>query len=139
MVTKIFTEMPEGAAFVRETVFKIEQGFENEFDDTDKVAVHFLVIDDGNPVATCRVFAKDKKDEYVLGRLAVMKEYRGAHLGSKILSEAEKYVRAAGGKLIRLHSQCAAQKFYESNGYEPYGETEDEEGCPHIWMKKILD
>lgn len=138
MITEIFNEIPEGAVFVREAVFKDEQGFVNEFDDIDRVAAHFLMSDNGKPVATCRVFTEEKEDEYILGRLAVMKEYRGDHLGSKILAEVDEYVRANGGKLIRLYSQCAAKKFYESNGYEAYGEIEDDEGCPHIWMKKEL-
>ena len=138
MTIEKYNEIPEGARFVREAVFKDEQGFVNEFDNIDRIAVHFLMSDNGKPVATCRVFTEEKEDEYILGRLAVMKEYRGDHLGSKILAEVDKFVRSEGGRLIRLHSQCTARKFYESNGYEAYGEIEDDEGCPHIWMKKEL-
>lgn len=28
--------------------------------------------------------------------------------------------------------------FYETIGYTQYGEIEDDQGCPHIWMKKEL-
>ena len=109
MTIEKYNEIPEGARFVRGAVFKDEQGFVNEFDDIDRTAVHFLISNNGKPVATCRVFTEEKDDEYILGRLAVMKEYRGDHLGSQILAEVDKYVRANGGKLIRLHSQCAAR------------------------------
>ena len=136
MKIEISNKIPDGAITVREAVFKEEQGFVNEFDDVDATAVHFLMTDDGKPVATCRVFTQGREDEYILGRLAVLKEYRGDHLGSKLLAEVDKYVRSKGGRSIRLHSQCTARKFYEANGYVAYGDVEDDEGCPHIWMKK---
>ena len=34
---------------------------------------------------------------YVLGRLAVIKEYRGKNLGSVIVKEAEQYIKKIGG------------------------------------------
>ena len=35
-------------------------------------------------------------------------------------------------------AQIRVQKFYEKNGYTPVGEPCDDEGCPHIWMEKLL-
>ena len=138
METEMFNGIPDGAVYVRRVVFQKEQGFIHEFDEYDPLAVHFLIKDQGKPIGTCRVFQKNDSDIYILGRLAVLREYRGAHVGSMLIGEAEKYVRSVGGKEIQLHSQCTARSFYQYNGYVEYGEPEDEEGCPHIWMKKQL-
>ena len=133
-------KLPDGAKLVRKTVFEKEQGFVDEFDDTDANATHFVMYDgDKKPIATCRVFWSDEKNAYILGRLAVCKEYRHNNIGSLMMQEAEKYVHNIGGKSISLHAQCQASGFYDKNGYVEYGEIDDEQGCPHVWMKKILD
>ena len=132
-----FTPAPQQAIDVRIEVFVKEQGFRDEFDDIDDIAMHFVAFDDTErPVGTCRVFVSDDAKVYLLGRLAVVKEYRTKGLGSQIVEAAEDYVRSVGGKEIRLHAQCRVSGFYEKIGYTSYGEIEEEEGCPHIWMKK---
>ena len=52
--------------------------------------------------------------------------------------EIERIVKEKGGTSIRLHAQCRVTPFYGQQGYEEYGVIEDDEGCPHIWMKKQL-
>lgn len=130
--------LPDAAREIRVEVFVEEQGFLEEFDTTDDVATHFLVLDGDRAVATCRLFRAEEKDSYVLGRLAVRKEYRGQGLGASLLSAAEEYVRKIGGKQLVLHAQCAARSFYEKFGFSAYGDLEYEQDCPHIRMKKLL-
>lgn len=67
------------------------------------------------------------------------KSYRGLHLGTVILAEAEKIVLQKGGKEIILHAQCRVRGFYENSGYEGYGPIGEDEGHPHIWMKKVIN
>ncbi len=137
MKCEIYKSLPEEAHEIRVRVFIEEQGFENEFDSIDAQAVHFLMKDDnGNPVATCRVFWDDKMNSHILGRLAVLKEYRGKGIGSDIVREALAFAEKSGGKSLMLHSQCRAAAFYEKLGFNSFGDIEDDEGCPHIWMKK---
>ena len=138
MKVEIFNTVPPSAASIRQEVFVKEQGFEDEFDATDSVAVHFVLFDGAMPIATCRVFEHTEKNVYVLGRLAVVKERRGCGTGSLLLKKAEEYAASVGGKEIRLHAQCRAASFYEKSGFLPFGEIEDEQGCPHVWMKKTL-
>lgn len=139
MKMSIYKGIPEYAKEIRRTVFVDEQGFHDEFDETDRVAAHIIAFDeDANPVATCRIFKGSEPDTYILGRLAVLKEYRGNNIGSKLVKEAENYVRENGGKRIALHAQCRACAFYQKSGFTAFGETEEEEGCPHIWMEKRL-
>lgn len=138
MEIKIYHSLPQEAKEIREEVFVVEQGFQEEYDEIDDIATHFVLFDDQIPVATCRVFPGEEKGVYLLGRLAVKKEYRRKGLGRWILDGAEKYLKEQGEQGILLHSQWHAKDFYEKAGYAPYGEMDEVEGCPHIWMKKNL-
>lgn len=137
MEVKVFSSLPQSAREIREKVFVEEQGFSVEFDDKDDIAAHLVLFDGGVPTATCRIF-KDRRDGYVLGRLAVMKEYRGKKLGTVLIDGAERYVRENGGKAIVVHAQQRAAGFYKKAGFTEFGEIEYDEGCPHIRMKKYI-
>ena len=136
MTIKTYNELPAEAAKIREEVFVREQGFSEEFDTVDNSACHIVLFLDGKAVATCRYFSDG--GSYKVGRIAVLKNYRGRNFGSAVLLEAEKQIAMLGGRSVILHSQLQACGFYEKLGYVPYGEIEPEEGCPHIWMKKEL-
>lgn len=134
-----YEKFPDCAKEIREAVFVKEQGFRDEFDETDASAVHIVMFDDaGVPVGTCRVFWDVGRASYILGRLAVLKERRGEQLGSAIVREAERYVQKTGQAQLALHAQCTASVFYEKLGYAAFGEVEPEQGCPHVWMKKSV-
>lgn len=92
--------------------------------------------DNGNPVATCRFFQEGEGRHYVIGRIAVMKQYRGQNIGADILKIAEEKIYELKGTHISLHAQLRAKGFYEKQGYMPYGEIDFDEDCPHIWMRK---
>lgn len=136
MKITVYESLPDSARAVRQAVFMDEQGFCNEFDSVDDVAAHIVMFDGDLPVATCRVFWDDEMNSYVLGRLAVVQERRGKNLGSQVVRAAEEYVRQAGGSSLALHAQCRVTEFYKALGFREFGEVGDDEGCPHIWMKK---
>lgn len=139
MRTELYNALPECAKAIRQQVFMEEQGFCDEFDNTDEKAFHLVLFDEsGEPAGTCRVFAGEEADTYILGRLAVLKEYRGRKAGAKLVREAEKFAAAKGGKKMILHAQCRIRSFYEKLGFSAYGEIDDDEGCPHVWMEKRL-
>ena len=135
----IYNVLPQEARNIRTAVFIDEQGFENEYDSTDAVAEHIVAYCDELAVGVCRVFVnEEKRGDYILGRLAVLKEHRGRDIGAAIVAEAEKYVKQNSGSSLSLHSQLSAAAFYEKLGYQRYGVIEYEEDCPHIWMKKLV-
>ena len=138
MEFKTYAYLAEDAKTIRQKVFMQEQGFVDEFDDTDLRATQIVLYDEGKPIAICRIFPGNKRNEFILGRLAVLKEYRGKNIGALMLQEAQKTVAKKGGTSISLHAQCRVQKFYEKCGYTVFGEVGEEEGCPHIWMKKQI-
>lgn len=134
----IYDTLTDDGKAIRKKVFMDEQGFRDEFDEIDKTAAHFVLYDDGLPIAACRVFFDKEMNAYTLGRLAVLREYRGKDIGSVILKEAEEYVKSKGGKSIVLHAQCRVSGFYKKLSYMEFGSVENEQGCPHIWMRKLI-
>ncbi len=139
MKTEVSRELPDAAVQIRQKVFVEEQGFCDEIDETDGRAEHFVVYQEESlPVATCRVFWDNEMRGYVVGRFAVLPEYRRQSVGAFMMEEVEKHVRKKGGKSIILHAQCPVSGFYQKLGFVQYGDVEDVQGCPHIWMKKEL-
>lgn len=140
MKIKTYESLPDCAKEIRKAVFIDEQGFQDEFDAIDDTAAHLVMFhENGMPIATCRIFWNPDFNLYILGRLAVMKEYRGQNIGTAMIKEAEKYVQTTGRKGIALHAQCRVTGFYKKLGFIEFGKIEDEQGCPHIWMKKIFN
>ena len=128
--------LPLEAKIIREKVFVLEQGFENEFDEIDDIAYHLVVFQDDKPIGCARMFVEN--EHMVLGRIAVLKEYRHLHIGSQILQKLEDKAKSLGYHETVLSAQVRAKSFYEKNGYVCFGEEYLDEYCPHIHMKKIL-
>ena len=127
------------AKIIREEVFVAEQGFEIEFDEIDETAIHIVVYDDDKPIATARTFPKENgSNAYIIGRVAVIKPYRGKNLGAYVLEHLEDVIKTKGAKVIELSAQTRVQGFYKKYGYEPFGEEYYDEYCPHISMRKTL-
>ncbi|MDE6869430.1 MAG: GNAT family N-acetyltransferase, partial [Clostridia bacterium] len=78
MEFKTYDKLPGEAKDIRIEVFVKEQGFEEEFDNVDNYATHVVAFDGGRAIATCRYFCQD--GYYLIGRIAVIKEYRGSGL-----------------------------------------------------------
>ncbi len=135
---KIYRTLPPQAKEIREEVFVKEQGFVKEFDRIDEIATHLVLFWEGQPAGVCRIFPAEEPGCWDFGRLAVRKVFRDKHLGSLLVREAEEEARRQGGVKLTLMAQIRVQKFYEKNGYTPFGEPCDDEGCPHIWMEKML-
>lgn len=124
------------AKILRQTVFVEEQGFQNEFDDVDSHAFHVVLYEGEMPIATGRTFLEG--DFWHIGRIAVLKPYRGRQLGKSVMSALEEIIAENGGKRITLSAQLQAQGFYARLGYSPEGEPYPDEHCLHIAMIKKL-
>ena len=117
-------------------IFEEEQGFENEFDEIDTISHHIVVFDEGKPIGTCRFFKEN--NHYTIGRVAVLKKYRNLHIGNSLLESAENEIKKLHGDLIVVHAQVRIRPFYEKQGYIQFGQIDDDEGVPHVWMKKKI-
>ncbi len=135
---KIYDYLPEEAKHIRFKVFVEEQGFKNELDETDDTALHFVLYADGAAAGTGRMFTENGGEAYHLGRIAVLPEYRGLHLGSDIVNAMCEKAKSLGAERCELSAQCRAADFYKKLGFKEQGEVYLDEYCPHIFMVKNI-
>lgn len=128
----------EAALRLRYRVFCEEQGVDlaAEQDGRDAEALQLVALHDGRVLGTCRVLLEDGLAR--LGRMAVEPGHRGCGVGGALLAEADRAMRDAGAKRIRLHAQTASHGVYDRAGYEPQGQEFIEEGIEHVAMEKQL-
>ncbi len=131
-----YNNITEGTKYIREEVFVKEQGFQEEFDSLDNESYHVLISYNNKSAATARFYKQN--NSYIVGRFAVMKEYRNAGLGSILMKEVEQKIKELGGKKIELSAQKQAEGFYKSLGYISSGEIYYDQHAPHIHMEKVL-
>ncbi len=126
----------EALRVVRETVFVREQQvpLELEWDEDDETALHALAEDEtGNPVGTGRLTVDGR-----VGRMAVMKDWRGRGVGSAVLAWLTEAARSRGIGEIVLSAQVDAISFYRRFGYTEEGEAFMDAGIPHRLMRRRL-
>ncbi|MBQ9517782.1 MAG: GNAT family N-acetyltransferase [Eubacterium sp.] len=88
-----------------------------EFDEHDCDGTRYIVLlDDGYPVATCRFYELDC-GSVMIGRVVVLPEYRGQKNGSRVISEAEQWIKELGYKEVFVDSRVVAAPFYAKLGY----------------------
>ncbi len=128
--------LPRDAEIIRRSVFIEEQGFQNEFDEIDAHAVHAVIYVVGERAATGRLYGGT--DKMTIGRVAVLKDFRGGGLGRAVIENLEQKARGLGAAEISLSAQVRVKEFYERLGYVATDECSDDEGVPHVKMIKAL-
>lgn len=129
----------EDAFAVRRTVFVEEQKFDphRDVDEIDPIAYHVVFYRDGVPFATGRTFPGEEPGVWIIGRVAVVREFRGGS-GRRLMAALEQVAAERGASRAELGAQRQAQDFYARLGYQEFGEEYMDEHCPHIPMKKWL-
>ncbi len=141
-----YDRLPDAARAIREQVFIRERDWRPEFDEWDAVSVHLLAFDSvdssdrpglsAQSASSIQSGQPDQPGRYVIARLAVLTEAQGRHIGSRLLSDAERRIAQAGGTMAAVHSENDHYKFYEQRGYRLTDEVY--EGGRHGWLVKDL-
>ena len=134
---EFFNKPSKDTISIRETVFVKEQCFLDEFDEKDNTSIHILIKENEKPVATARFYKQDN-NVWVVGRFAVMREYRNMGAGRYLMEQVESKIISLGGKNIELSAQLQAQGFYESLGYKAEGDIYYDQHAKHIHMVKKI-
>ena len=131
-----WNKLEQEAKFIRKQVFIIEQNIpeEEEWDDQDMISDHFVVYDQNQPIATARLLQNNS-----VGRVAVLKAYRGQGIGRMIMLEIIRQAHQQDRKFLHLSSQVHAISFYEKLGFSIQGDAYDECGIPHIKMQLVIE
>ena len=126
---------------IRHAVFVEEQGIpaELEMDDYDPIAQHVLAFIDDQCVATARIYLDEQDPSKAkIGRMAVLKDFRGQGIGTALLGEAICAGMMQGASVFELHAQQSAASFYAKLQFKPDGAIFDEVGIPHQRMRLVL-
>jgi predicted GNAT family N-acyltransferase len=120
---------------IRFEVFVKEQGVpaEIEIDDADARSLHALAFFGAQVVGTGRLLP----DGHV-GRMAVLKPFRGKGIGSALLAKLIEVARQRGERKLALSAQVHAVDFYRAHGFRPQGEVYEEAGIPHQDMHRSI-
>ena len=118
---------------VRETVFMREQGVspELEWDGLDGASRHALAVNaEGNAIGCGRL----TPDAHI-GRMAVLREWRGRGVGSALLQALLDEARRQGWREVELNAQVQALPFYRRFGFREEGEVFMDADMPHLRMR----
>lgn len=125
------------AATIRQQVFVVEQKVpaDIELDAFDASSVHAVAYDEaGNPVGTGRLLPDGH-----IGRMAVLKAWRGRGVGSRLLNALIQEARQRRYREVVLSSQKHAMPFYARHGFKAEGASYMEAGIEHIFMRLPLE
>lgn len=117
---------------MRERVFIEEQRVPRglEWDGLDDASEHAVACDpEGNAIGTARLLPEGK-----LGRMAVLRAWRGRGVGAALLTALLERARERGIARVTLHAQTHAAGFYRRFGFSERGGEFSEAGIPHVEM-----
>ena len=118
---------------VREEVFIKEQHVpvELEWDGLDEAAQHLLALSAaGEPIGCARLTGDGS-----IGRMAVLRPWRGLGVGRALLAKAVSLYREQGMEGITLSAQVYAIPFYEKSGFKHCSEPYLDADILHIDMR----
>jgi predicted GNAT family N-acyltransferase len=124
------------AMSVREAVFVVEQGVppEIELDEWDAQCDHALALEPGGrAVGTGRLLPDGH-----IGRMAVLRDWRGRGVGGAILAALVERAAARGMARLVLNAQTHAAPFYARYGFVAFGDEFMEAEIPHVAMARDL-
>jgi hypothetical protein len=124
------------ASAIRETVFVVEQGVprEIELDEQDARCDHAIAYHAAaGAIATGRLLPDGH-----IGRMAVLREWRGKGVGGRLLEALIERARSRGMRRVVLNAQTHAAPFYARFGFAAVGAEFMEAGIPHVEMARAL-
>ena len=126
----------EEAFLVRKIVFVEEQNvpLEEEIDQFEDDATHFVMYHEGSPVGAGRFRVVDGYGK--VERICVLKEARKTGAGKAIMKAIESFADTQGLHKLKLNAQTHAIPFYSGLGYEVVSEEFLDAGIPHKTMMK---
>src|SRR5699024_5077499 len=121
---------------IRQTVFVLEQHCppEEEFDQYENEAVHFLVTENDSPIGAGRF--RTVNGDGKVERICIKKEARKTGAGRLLMEEIESYAQTLELSKIRLNAQVQAIPFYQKLVHTICSEEFKEANIPHHSMEK---
>lgn len=135
----VSTKKDQEQAFqVRTIVFVDEQkvSIEEELDEHEDEAIHFVGYEDDKPIAASRLRWVNEMGK--LERICILKDHRRKSYGTKMIEAMEQEVLKKGYSQTKLHAQTQALEFYKRLDYKVVSDEFLDAGIPHVAMVKQL-
>jgi predicted GNAT family N-acyltransferase len=118
---------------IRHQVFVLEQGVPDilQYDEYETSSTQIIALINHKAVGTCRYRSTDQGIK--LERFAVLQEYRGLKIGSKLMQYCLSKLDLH--QTIYLHAQAQVVPFYASHGFIKEGQVFEEAGIKHFKMQ----
>lgn len=122
---------------IRTLVFMDEQQVtaDLEWDGLDDAALHLLALSEDDQAIGCARLLADGS----IGRMAVLKHWRGKGVGSMLLDTAIRVCQRQAVPLIKLSAQIHAVDFYEKAGFEVCSQPYLDANIMHVDMRLKAD
>jgi predicted GNAT family N-acyltransferase len=119
---------------IRTPVFIIEQHVTESFewDELDESATHLLAIYEDKPIACARIIGNK------IGRMAVLKDWRGQGFGMAIVQKALEIIQSKGEKSAYLSAQTHSIGFYLQAGFSVTSAEYCDVDIPHVDMEYLF-
>jgi ElaA protein len=129
----------DACMLIRMSVFVDEQQVspQEEIDGLDDSCLHYVAFADSRAVATARVIPKPPIAK--IGRVAVVRELRGKHIGLDLMRFVLRDVAESGFTEAILDSQTYAIAFYARLGFVAEGAEFLDAGIPHYRMRRSIE
>ncbi|OIJ18753.1 GNAT family N-acetyltransferase [Anaerobacillus alkalidiazotrophicus] len=129
-------EQLKDAYEVRMKVFVDEQKVpaEEEIDQFEETATHFVVYDLEKPIGAGRLRQLDGFGK--IERICIEADYRDKGVGKLLMEAIEIEGKELGFTDFKLNAQIQATGFYKKLGYEVTSGEFLDAGIPHVTMKK---
>lgn len=128
------SEWIQQAFDLRHEVFVVEQQVpvELEIDEYDSAAMHLVLLQGAQVVATLRLVPYG--DKIKIGRVAVRQQLRRHGLGTQLMLCGIRHAAESGFRAVFLDAQVDSMPFYQGLGFIEEGDVFDDAGIPHVRM-----
>ena len=137
--SELSTQQIYDALFLRSNVFVVEQNCAySDIDGKDPLALHLFGMEKDALVSYLRIFPPVDGDKYIIfGRIVTDKSARIKGYGINLMEELVRYCDTHyPGIGIKCSAQRYLTRFYEKFGFKEYGAPYEEDGIPHIEMRR---
>ena len=127
------------AVALREKVLRIPLGSRFTEQELSEEANHFHVVGKFADTIIATAVLVPEGSKMKMQRVAVEPDQRNFGVGSRLMKFCESYAAVNNCALMYCHARDSAVNFYLKNDYEPDGDYFDEDGIPHLKMRKRLN
>lgn len=126
------------AVRLREKILREPLGSKFTDEELEEEKYHFQIAGFSDDAIIATAVLVPEGDEMKMQRVAVMEHLRSLNIGSEMMTFCEKFALDKNFKVMYCHARDSAVNFYIKNGYTGIGDYFDEDGIPHLKMRKRL-